>query len=122
MRLFTAVLALWMGAAGVAFACDLDDCPLPTAGHLESAELSRVPMDRWGWMNHDLALAQAWLSDGDDAMALEVATVLDEAMRAQLAPLVRTRGLSRVRALHRALQRVVIASGGAPLAPLSPAG
>ena len=99
-------------------ACDLDDCDLPLAQHLESARFIQIPGDDWAWMNHDLALARSYVEDGDLESARRVVAGLDYAMRIRADMLVESRGRSRVMAFHRALDRIQIQADGQPLATL----
>ena len=101
-----------------ASACDLDDCDLALASHLESARFVQIPADDWAWMNHDLALARSFLEDGDLVAARRIVAGLDYAMRIRADLLIESRGRGRVMAFHRALDRIQVAADGAPLASL----
>lgn len=104
---------LWIASAAAALACTLDDCDLPVADHRpDPASRAAIPADNWGWMNHDLALARAWLADGDPERALALVRVLDRAIRVQLDDLVEHRGERGVNALHQAIREVAVSAGG----------
>lgn len=116
--MWKSLIVLALTGSGTVLACDLDDCALPAASHLERSGAGEVPSDRWAWMNHDLALARDWMADGEPANARQIALALDAAMRAQLDELVRARGAERVAQLHQALAALVLEAGGPPLDPL----
>lgn len=113
---FIAVVLLWIASAQQARACDLDDCDLSDAAHLESPKYRDLPKDEFAWMNHDLALARSWLTAGRADKTLEIVAGLDYAMRVRLDRMVLARGKARVRALHEAVEDLEVAAGGYPLA------
>jgi len=99
-----------------ALACDLNDCTL--SGPLHQVGESTVSMDRWTWMNHDLAVARKDLAHGERAHALALIHDLDRILRTQLDAVVADRGAHSVRAFHAALQAVATEARGWPLAEL----
>lgn len=111
-RAFIAAALLWIIAPRVAVACDLDDCAISNAFHLESGKFLSIPEDDWAWMNHDLALARAWLADGETEKAREILSTLYTAVKAQHGALVAARGPGRVEALVRTLQSLEREAGG----------
>jgi|GEM_PF-3361685 len=100
-----------------ALACDLDDCTLSDALHLESQ--APIPADSWTWMNHDLAVARDALRSGEKSRAIALVRDLDRLMRTNLDAMTAVRGPERVRAMHAALQKISEQAGGWPLAELS---
>lgn len=117
-RVFIAFALLWIAPTSAALACGLDDCALPEAAHLETWRYDQIPADDWAWMNHDLALARAFLEDGDVARARQIVAGLDYALRNRAEAMVESRGRARVAAFHRALKTLQAETGGQPLAAL----
>ncbi len=117
-RAFIASVVLWITASGVARACGLDDCALPDVDHLESGRFHEMPADDWAWMNHDLALARAFLADGDPAKARQIVAGLDYAVRLRAPEMIEARGRARVAAFHRALRAIQAEADGPSLARL----
>lgn len=118
MNVIIASVVLWIASSGAALACGLDDCALADVDHLEGWRQDRIPADDFAWMNHDLALARAFLADGDDAKARQIVAGLDYALRLRAEEMVAARGRSRVAAFHRALRALQLDAGGPALARL----
>lgn len=113
-----AVVLLCISTSGPVYACDLDDCSLTDASHRESPKYKALPTDEFAWMNHDLALARTWLSEGRKDKTIQIVAGLDYAIRVRVDTMVGVRGKNRVRALHAAIAELQIQAGGYPLAPL----
>jgi hypothetical protein len=101
----------------IAAVCDLNDCHLADALH--HIDDSPSPLDRWSWMNHDLALARGAAKRGQKAKAIRLAQGLDKAIRSGLSQLLIDRGSEHVIELHQSLQSIVINCKGHPLEPLN---
>ena len=115
---FWALVVLW-GVSTPSLACGLDDCSLPASLHRVGLETSaQTPRDQWSWMNHELAVARAGLSEGRRAFALETAHALYSALEAQGMALVAQRGGTSVQDFADSLQQLVAQCGGVPLQEL----
>ncbi len=108
---------LW-GISTPSLACGLDDCGLPASFHRVGLGTLDAPRDQWSWMNHELAVARAALSEGRRAFALETAHALHSALEAQGIALVAKRGGTSVQDFADSLQELVAQCGGVPLQEL----
>jgi hypothetical protein len=109
-------LAVLLGVSAPSLACGLDDCNLPASLHLVGLGTpAEAPLDRWSWMNHELAVARAALTDGRRAFALDIAHGLHAALEAQGIALVAHRGDTSIQDFADSLQELVAQCGGVPL-------
>jgi hypothetical protein len=112
-------LVLLFGVSTPTLACGLDDCSLPASFHRVGLESpAQAPRDQWSWMNHELAVARAALSEGRRVFALETAHALYSALEAQGLALVAHRGDTSVQDFADSLQELVAQCGGVPLEEL----
>ncbi len=115
---FWALVVIW-GVSTPSLACGLDDCNLPASMHRVGLGTPvEVPRDQWSWMNHELAVARAALSDGRRAFALETAHALHSALEAQGIAVVAQRGDTSFQDFADSLQELVAQCGGVPLQEL----
>jgi hypothetical protein len=93
--------------------CELDDCSL--SGQLHQVASQQPTLDRWAWMNHDLAVARTAAKQGQRASAIEIVIDIDRSLRANLAQVLIDRGPEAVLQLHATLQALVADCQGKPL-------
>lgn len=108
-----ALCALSMSLSAPAHAWDPEE---DNALYIEISEDLEPTDDRFAWMDADVALAAAWLADGDADGALAITGALDRAIRQQIAGLVALRGEAGALDLHRQVQALVRRAGGDALA------
>ncbi len=110
-----ALCALFISLSTPAHAWDLEE---DNALYVEIAEDPERIADRFNWMDADIALASAWLADGDPDNALAITGALDRSIRQQIDALVELRGEAATLDLHRQVQALVRRADGTALADL----